>query len=124
MSDEDFRAGVRFGAAGMQRLTDYGEVTELHTLQFHWGGLFDSKPADGLAHLVRVTKRGTPGPTLCGIDRFGKNGPGWSVGGGVSGPGITHTPCEGCVTYARQHFPALPIAGMAAKQIEEQVRQV
>ena len=92
------------------------EVIALSTLQFSWGGLFDSCPADGKAHLVRATKSGTPGPTLCGIDRFAKDAPGWSVGGGISGPGITHTPCAGCAAEARRTFPTLPITGMAAER--------
>jgi len=70
-------------------------VVELVTLQFAWGGLFDSRPADSLIHLVRGTDHGTPGPTLCGIDRFAEDAPGWSVGGGVYDPGIDVTPCPG-----------------------------
>lgn len=101
-----------------QAVTD---TVYLSTLQFSWGGLFDSRPADGKAHLVRGAKRGTPGPTLCGIDRFAKDGPGWSVGGGVSGPGITHTPCEGCVAEARKTYPGLPITGLASDVIAEQL---
>ena len=58
------------------------EITGYSTLQFHWGGLFDSKPADNLIHLVRSTNRGTPGPTLCGLERFAADAPGFSVGGG------------------------------------------
>lgn len=38
--------------------------------------------------------------------------PGWSVGGGVSGPGIRMAPCPGCVKAARSDFPGLPVAGM------------
>lgn len=83
----------------------------LVTLQF-------SKQFDDYAvHLVRVTNRGTPGPTLCGIDRFPRDannvptGPGWSVGGGVSGRGIEHKPCGGCVDTARREFPGLPVSG-------------
>lgn len=88
------------------------DVTALTTLQFSWGGLFDSSPADGYAvHLVRSTKQGTPGPTLCGIDRFAKDGPGWSLGGGISGPNITHKPCLGCVSVATGLFGGLPITG-------------
>lgn len=89
-------------------------VIALVTLQFSWGGLLDSRPADGQMHLVRETNRGTPGPTLCGIDRFAKDAPGWSVGGGVSGPGITHTPCGGCVAVARETFRGLPVTGLAS----------
>jgi hypothetical protein len=94
-------------------------VTSLVTLQFSWGGLFDGRPADGhQVHLVRSTSRGTPGPTLCGIDRFAPETPGWSIGGGLDGHGITHKPCRGCVTTAHTEFPGLPISGSAgAKEI-------
>lgn len=97
------------------------DTVYLSTLQFSWGGLFDSQPADGKAHLVRGTTTGTPGPTLCGIDRFNKDGPGWSVGGGVSGPSISHTPCDGCVAEARETYPGLPIAGLGAVGVAEQL---
>ena len=86
-------------------------VRALTTLQFANGGLFDSVPTDYLIHLVRSTNRGTPGPTLCGIDRTVKGGPGWSVGGGVSGGTIVLAPCDGCADAARTEFPGLPIAG-------------
>lgn len=75
---------------------------------------------DYLVHLVRSRKRehggGTPGSTLCGIDRSTQCGPGWSVGGGVSGPDIPHTPCPGCIQAARQHFPGVPVWGMGSQQ--------
>ncbi len=86
-------------------------VRFLVTLQFANGGLFDSVPVDYLIHLVRGTNRGTPGPTLCNIDRFAKGGPGWSVGGGVSGGGIVLTPCGGCAAAARDEYPGLPVCG-------------
>jgi hypothetical protein len=44
--------------------------------QLSWGGLFDGRPADSVLHLVRQIRTGTPGPTLCGIDRFNPSGPG------------------------------------------------
>lgn len=93
-------------------MTDTLEVTGLTTLQFAWGGLFDAKPADQMIHLVRSTSRGTPGPTLCGRDRFAKDSPGWSVGGGVTGPDLTLTPCSGCADKARESFPGLPVSGL------------
>jgi hypothetical protein len=95
-------------------------VRSLRTLQFSWGGLFDGRPADDYAvHLVRATNRGTPGPSLCGIDRFDKNGPGWSVGGGLSGPGIVHRPCDGCVDVAVKEFPGLSASGgVGGKEIQ------
>lgn len=97
-------------------------VTSLCTLQFAWGGLLDSRPADNYAvHLVRsVAGGGTPGPTLCGIDRFAKNTPGWSMGGGLSGPKITHKPCPGCAEAARGQFPGIPVSGSTgAKEMAE-----
>jgi len=101
-------------------VTVYRPVTGLVTLQFAWGGLFDSVPADGaLVHLVtQVEGGGTPGPTLCDIDRFAPGSPGWSVGGGVSGDGITHTPCPGCADKARAAYPGLPVVGsVGAKEM-------
>jgi len=96
------------------------EVTGLITLQFAWGGLIGAVPADGLIHLVRSTRRGTPGPTLCDIDRFGPDAPGWSVGGGVTGLGITLTPCPGCAGTAREAYPGLPVGGsVGAREMAE-----
>jgi hypothetical protein len=87
------------------------EVTHLQTCQFAWGGLFDATPVYDV-HLVTGTANGTPGPTLCGIDRFADGSPGWSMGGGVTGPGMVHTPCPGCVTVAVEQFPGVPVTGM------------
>lgn len=91
-------------------------VAGLATLQFGPRSVDDYQ-----VHLVRSVKRehggGTPGPTLCGVDRFAADAPGWSVGGGVSGPGITHTPCPGCIQAARQHFPGIPVWGLGAEQV-------
>lgn len=81
-------------------------VTYLETLQF------SRKP--NITHLVRGTHWGTPGPTLCGRDRFWRPNHGWSVGGAVTSLGMTHTPCSGCVDTARGDFPGLPVVGMAA----------
>lgn len=92
----------------------------LKTLQFSRGGLFDSEPVDGYkAHLVRATSRGTPGPTLCGIDRFAEGSAGWSVGGGITGPGIVHTPCDGCVAEARKAYPGLPVTGIGGEKVAD-----
>jgi hypothetical protein len=106
-------SGVAFNAADEQvgcPCADAGHqpVIGLATLQFAWGGLFNAEPADDyMVHLVRSTGYGTPGPSLCGIDRFLKTGPGWSVGGGISGPGVVHKPCPGCVATAKADFPGL-----------------
>lgn len=99
-------------------------ISALETLQFHRGGLVTSVPTDNLIHLVRRRAGGgTPGPTLCGIDRFAKEAPGWSVGGGVTGPGIDLKPCGGCADVARTEFPGLPVHGSVggrqmAKELE------
>ena len=87
--------------------------TALITCQMAWGGLLNAQP-EGSVHLVRSAPCGTPGPTLCGIERFGPDAPGWSLGGGVDGPGMVHVPCAGCITAAREDFPGLPVVGMAA----------
>jgi hypothetical protein len=92
--------------------TDDPTVRALSTLQFSTGGLFDGRPVDGYkVHLIRSTNRGTPGPTLCGIDRFAKDSAGWSVGGGLTGGSIKHEACDGCVRAARAEFPGLPVVG-------------
>jgi hypothetical protein len=94
------------------------EIVALCTLQFASGGLFDARPVDDYAvHLVRQTRRGTPGPTLCGLDRFHPDSAGWSVGGGLSGPDIVHKPCPGCAGAARAEFPGLPVSGLGAKEM-------
>jgi len=98
-------------------------VVALCTLQFSVGGLLDARPADGYqVHLVRSTPNGTPGPTLCGIDRFAKDAPGWSVGGGIGGPSVIHKPCPGCAEFAREKFPGLPVTGfVGGKEMAERL---
>lgn len=85
-------------------------VVALATLQFTRGG-----PNGGVGefvHLVRkVVDGGTPGPTLCGLDRFAKTSPGWSVGGGISGAGIELAPCQACETVAWNDYTAAPVWG-------------
>jgi hypothetical protein len=93
-------------------------VIGLMTLQFLNGGLFDSKPVDDYTvHLVTATTKGTPGPTLCRLDRFHPQSAGWSVGGGISGPGIVHKPCPGCSEVARTRFPGLEVTGLGAREM-------
>lgn len=87
--------------------------TDLHTigyatLQFHKGGLM-GEPVEEFIHLVRRTERGTPGPTLCGFDRFSKDSAGWSVGGGYSGQ---WKPCRECDEGRNREFP---VEGMHLK---------
>lgn len=101
-------------------MTNAHEIVALTTLQFANGGLMDATPVDNWrVHLVRTTSRGTPGGTLCGIDRTDPDGPGWSVGGGMQGPDIEHKPCPGCAVVARDEFPELPIHGLGARQMCE-----
>jgi len=95
-------------------------VIGLMTLQFHTGGLLDGEPVDDYAvHLIRCTARGTPGPTLCGIDRFHPDSAGWSVGGGYAGPSIIHKPCPGCASAAREQFPSLAVTGLGAREMSD-----
>jgi hypothetical protein len=91
-------------------------VIGLSTVQLHWGGLFDGKPHDREIHLVRNSFNGCPGPLLCGIDFRGKDGPGYSVGGGSSGPGWPNTPCEKCAAVAAAEFTGLPVFGSVGGQ--------
>lgn len=91
--------------------TDELPVTGLSTLQWSWGGLFNGRPVMDIC-LVRSTSRGTPGPTLCGQDRFAKSAPGWSVGGGVTGPGVVNERCAACEAVRSDEFPTLPVCGM------------
>jgi hypoxanthine phosphoribosyltransferase len=97
------------------------EAVALATLQFGFGGLLDFRPADGYkVHLVREKANGrTPGPTLCGIDRFHPKSAGWSVRGGATGPGIAYTPCEGCAAARTADFPALSVYGLGKEVYPE-----
>jgi hypothetical protein len=93
-------------------------IVGLITLQFATGGLIITGPVDDYAvHLVRSTAKGTPGPTLCGIDRFHEDSAGWSLGGGLGGPGIVHKPCPGCAEVARAKFPGLEVTGLGAREM-------
>lgn len=53
---------------------------QLSYWELTWGGLLHMRSHDGVIHHVRQVGHGTPGPTICGIDRFAKGGPGgrWS----------------------------------------------
>lgn len=81
------------------------EVTGVATLQFTLGGLFDGRPFGDRIHLVRMIRSGTPGPTLCGLDRFAPDAPGWSVGGGVRGPDDAPHACPNCVFVWTSRWP-------------------
>jgi hypothetical protein len=65
-----------------------------------------------VTHLVILDSKGSNGgrPTMCRLTRFPTRGadgetllsadlPGWSMGGGVSGPGVKQIECPDC--YAR-----------------------
>lgn len=90
------------------------------TIQFHDGGLFDAEVSTiapfSATHLAPTIATGT-GAILCGIDRHAKTMadgtriPGWSVGGGVSGPGIKVIRCEAC---AARRDPSLKVSGLNA----------
>lgn len=52
-------------------------------------------------HLAGPSATGGTGPILCGFDRFTRDAAchwivGFSVGGGVTGPGYRHHPCADC----------------------------
>lgn len=86
-------------------------VKALATVQFITGGLVDCEARDHRIHLVRMTDRGTPGDTLCGIERFGPTGGGWSVGGGITGPGVERSACAACVQGAELFYRGAPVWG-------------
>lgn len=108
-SAADHEAAVALAYLTAQDGLDRMDVVALVTLQF--------SDDYNTIHLVRQARHGTPGPTLCGIDRFPRDslgrptGPGWSVGGGCTGGPIRHVPCPGCAETAQQLFPGLPIKG-------------
>lgn len=70
--------------------------------------------SDTTIHLVRVRGRtpgrlgGTPGPTLCDMDRMAQ-GIGFSMGGGTTWPDMNAKACYQCVHVARRQFPGLPV---------------
>lgn len=91
-------------------------VTSLVTLQF--GGaqrVGDRHPHSPLViHAVRTRRdvAGGVGPTLCDINRFSPDTPGWSIGGGHDGPTMKFRACYRCAGVARRDFPGLTIYGM------------
>jgi hypothetical protein len=92
----------------------------LTTLQLAWGGLFDSRPADGVnIHLIRGSDKGSH-EALCGYDRHDRSPgrPGWSVGGGISGPDYIQILCEECASVAADQYPHLSIQGTFAASFE------
>lgn len=56
---------------------------------------------DLFVHLAGPSESGGTGPCLCGFDRHARDEKGYhyigfSVGGGVTGPGYRHHPCPEC----------------------------
>ena len=98
-------------------------ITGLTTLQFQGERKRAGSPYSLLTvHAVRVRAArpgltgGTPGPTLCDINRFTREDdgiPGWSVGGGIMGGDLDtqFRGCYLCVDRAARDFPGIPISG-------------
>ncbi|UXE05409.1 hypothetical protein SEA_RENNA12_58 [Arthrobacter phage Renna12] len=82
-------------------------VKALATLQFTKVGERER------VHLVRMTDSGTPGDTLCGLERFGPDAvpSSWSVGGGITGPGLNLAACAACADLAFRFYAAAPVWG-------------
>lgn len=76
----------------------------LITIQFGWGGLLDTKPVDDVIHL-NANYAETSSYTLCGLALFGDKAPGWSRGGGVTGPNLTHVACPTCRVVVNNRYP-------------------
>lgn len=69
-------------------------------------------------HLAGPSERGGTGPCLCGFDRFASD-VGFSIGGGVSGPGYTHHPCAQCAALAEGRSVVGTHAGLFQQQTTE-----
>ena len=78
--------------------------------------LFESGPNLSL-HLAAPTVHGT-GPCICGFDRFGRDEYGqrfgFSVSGGITGPGVKHNVCPECARL----IAGRPIKGTNASLFE------
>ncbi len=66
--------------------------------------LFEHGPRMAV-HLAGPSNSGGTGPILCGFDRHARDPEGrylvgFSVGGGVSGPGVNHDVCAECFQLA------------------------
>lgn len=87
-------------------------IEGLFTLQWSAGGLFDGRLVPGYdVCLIRAVRDGgSPGPTLCGRDRFDRSQPGWSVRGGIGG--LDPRACAECVAQREGDYRDLPVAGM------------
>jgi hypothetical protein len=98
------------------------DVSGLTTLQFQGDRGRPGWPFSLLTvHAVRTRAArpglvgGTPGPTLCDINRFARDEdmPSWSVGGGIMGGDLDaqFRGCYLCVQVAASSFPGIPISG-------------
>lgn len=92
--------------------TPENESTSLLTLQWGWGGLADFEPVKGVYNICLITGTWTGPYTLCGREPYAKDAPGWSKGGGVSGPDVNLAPCRNCAQAAAIIYPELPICGL------------
>lgn len=84
------------------------QLVRLETVQFAWGGLIDAEPVGDVIHLNAICAEGDTA-TLCGIDMFAKDSPGWGRSGGVTGPRYNHVPCLSCREIAHERFPGLAV---------------
>lgn len=92
---------------------------------FASGGLVTARSTDQRAHMIRSTRTGTPGPTLCGIDRFAKGGPGGGYHSEATRPPLSDSPpvvCGRCVDVAREHFRNAVITADAQSDVREEGR--
>lgn len=86
-----------------------GYAAHLVTIECSRPGDAYSLFASGMHLDVHLAGPGTTGGTgaiLCGFDRFardedGRIAVGFSVGGGVTGPGYKHHPCPDCASLIR-----------------------
>lgn len=106
-------------------------VVELTPVQTRAGGeggydLFtgcgENAPTVYDIHLVPMTPNGSAAPMLCGMPRFGKDAPGWSLRGGVYGPGVVQRPCADCCATAVAEYLGLPVGdGVGAAEVRAAV---
>lgn len=78
--------------------------------------LFESGPRL-IVHLAGPGETGGTGPCICGFDRHAAK-VGFSVGGGVTGPGVKHDVCAVCARMS----DGRPISGVHAGLFAEASR--
>lgn len=90
----------------LKQTVEHTSLTTTAYWTFASGGLVDGKPVDGRSHLIaRQANGGTPGPTLCGIDRFAKGGPGGGRHPTSRNPfGVQAPVCPTCVDELRSRI--------------------